>query len=122
MMMGLDPCHTGFLCCLFDSLGDCLADSGVKGVGENVIGVQLAFVDDGRERVGSGDLHLLIDVAGAAVERTAEDAREREHVVDLVREVASAGADNSSAGFLGEVGHDLGCGIRHRKGDSPSQR
>ena len=41
------------------------------------------------ERLGGGDLHLLVDRRRAHVERAAEDEREAEHVVDLVRDSPS---------------------------------
>jgi hypothetical protein len=44
--------------------------------------------------VAGGELHLLVIVARAHVERAAEDAREREHVVDLVRVVRAARRDH----------------------------
>ena len=47
---------------------------------------QLFIRDTGRDRLCRRELHLLIDVACADVERAAENAREREHVIDLVRD------------------------------------
>ena len=41
-----------------------------------------------------GELHLLVDGRRADVERTAEDEREAQHVVDLVRIVRTAGAED----------------------------
>ena len=43
-------------------------------------------------RVHGGELHLLVDRRRADVERAAEDEREAQHVVDLVRIVRAAGA------------------------------
>ena len=46
------------------------------------------------QRLGRGDLHLVVDRAGADVQRAAEDVGKAEHVVDLVRIVAAAGGDD----------------------------
>ena len=46
------------------------------------------------QRPHAGELHLLVDRGGADVEGTAEDEREAEDVVDLVRVVGAAGGDD----------------------------
>ena len=46
------------------------------------------------ERLGGGDLHLLVDRRRPHVERAAEDEGEAEHVVDLVGIVGAAGGDD----------------------------
>ena len=51
------------------------------------------------------------------VQRSAEDAGEGQHVVDLVGEVGAAGAHHGGAAGLGLVGHDLGHGVGHGKDD-----
>ena len=55
--------------------------------------------------------------ARAHVERSAEDAGECEHVVDLVGEVAAAGAHDFDASCKRFVGHDLGNGVCHGEYD-----
>ncbi len=62
------------------------------------------------------DLHFLVDHRGAHVERSAEDEREAQHVVDLVGKVRPAGAHNRvRASCLGHIGHDFGIGIGQRQ-------
>ncbi len=62
------------------------------------------------------ELHLLVHRRRADVERAAEDEREAQHVVDLVREVGAPGGDDRvGARRLGDVGHDLGLGIGERQ-------
>jgi hypothetical protein len=52
----------------------------------------------------------------AGVERAPEDAREGEHVVDLVRVVAAAGGDDRREA-VGLLGPDLGVGVGHGEHD-----
>ena len=82
--------------------------AGSNGRGDDVIGaeaVRLAAIGRGDllrhllarelgQRLGGGDLHLLVDRRRAHVERAAEDEGEAEHVVDLVRIVRAAGGDD----------------------------
>ena len=44
--------------------------------------------------VGGGQLHVLVDLGGAHVQRAAEDVGEHQHVVDLVRIIRPAGGDD----------------------------
>ncbi len=72
--------------------------------------------------VGEGlrgrDLHLHVDRGRLHVQRPAEDVREAEHVVDLVRIVRSSGRDDHVVADAGHVlGRDLRIGIRHREDD-----
>ena len=55
----------------------------------------------------SSDLHLFVDLGGANVQRAAEQAWEGQYVVDLVRVVRTAGADNGSASFFSQSRVDL---------------
>src|SRR5690606_22280360 len=48
----------------------------------------------GGDGVHTGDLHRLVDAGGAGVQRTAEQVREAQRVVDLVRVVRAAGGDD----------------------------
>ena len=59
--------------------------------------VRLFGVGQVGDRVHHGDFHFAGDGAGAAIERAAEDIREAQHVVDLVRVVRTAGADDGVA-------------------------
>ena len=47
-----------------------------------------------RQRARRRHLHRFGDAAGVDIERAAEDEREAEHIVDLVRVIAAAGADD----------------------------
>ncbi len=68
------------------------------------------------DRAHRGELHLVVDGGGADVERAAEDEREAEDVVDLVRKVRAPGRDDAvGPRRLGHVGHDLGLGIGERE-------
>ena len=65
------------------------ATARLKTLGTMYSGPEPILRDHGRDRARRGELHRLVDAARADVQRAAEDAREREHVVDLVRVVAS---------------------------------
>ena len=70
-----------------------------------------------RQRFRRRDLHLFVNVARAHVERAAENAREREHVVDLVRIVAASGGDDPCAARLRRVGEYLRRRVRAGEND-----
>ena len=72
--------------------------------------------DQGGERVGGGELHALGDRGGVDVDRAAEDAGEREHVVDLVGEVGAAGRDHARVA-VGDLGVDLGVRVGQAEDD-----
>ncbi len=68
----------------------------------------------GRKRLRSGKLHIIIDGFGAHVEGAAEDEREAEYIVDLVGVVRAAGRhDHVRAGFLGQLVFDLRVRVGH---------
>ena len=50
---------------------------------------------------------LVGDFLHAVIERTTEDAREGQGVIDLVGEVAAASGDDSRAGCFGAIWHDF---------------
>ena len=64
-----------------------------------------------------GDLHFLVDIAGAHVKCAAEDAREGQNVVDLVRVIAPAGRDDLRAARLRIFREDLRRRVRAGKDD-----
>ena len=99
-------CHSG---------GDARGDGGVERIRENTVGSQSC--NGFRQRVGRGDLHLVGDPCGLTVKGAAEDAGEGEDVVDLIWEVAAAGADDGGSSPACFIGHDLGGGIGHREDD-----
>ena len=68
-----------------------------------------------RDRVDGGMFHFLVDPGGADVERAAEDERETQDVVDLVREVGTPGADHRVGARLARlVRHDFRVRIGQR--------
>ena len=74
---------------------------------DDVVGVALVVRNQRSDGMRSSDLHLLVDLGGANVQRTAEQAWEGQYVVDLVRVVRTAGADNGSASFFSQSRVDL---------------
>ena len=87
------PRDTGVLRRLGDSLRDRRRDPPVEDTRHDVVGGQLVVRDDSGQRLGGRKLHRRRDLACPYVERSAEDAGESEHVVDLVRVVRPAGRD-----------------------------
>src|SRR6185369_3808350 len=76
------------------------------------------FARQGGERVGGGDLHRIIDCAGAYVERAAEDIREAEDIIDLVGIVRAAGGDDGVGTHLTYfLRGDFRIGIGHGEDD-----
>ena len=72
-----------------------------------------------RDRLGGGDLHLLIDLAGTYIKRAAKDVGKAEDIVDLVRIVRAPGGDDRvGPDLLGLFRHDL----RHRVGHGENDR
>ena len=86
-------------------------------VGRRHFGAHLFFGQVGN-LAHAGQLHLLGDFGGAAVERTAEDVRKAQHVVDLVRVVRAAGRhDAVGAHRLGQLGANFWLGVGQRQDD-----
>ncbi|MCY1218873.1 hypothetical protein D9M72_308270 [compost metagenome] len=79
--------------------------------------VQLGFGQLG-DRLHAGQLHRFRDLGRAAIERAAEDIREAQHVVDLVRVVRTAGRDDAvRARGLGHFRADFRLGVGQRQDD-----
>ena len=112
-----DAGNAGSLGSLGDGSGDSLADTRVKCLRNDIVGAQLLVGDQVGKSLGGSHLHFLVDVAGANVERTAEDAGERQNVVDLVRIVAAAGGNDGSAARLCLVRENLRRRVRAGKDD-----
>ena len=71
-----------------------------------------------RQRLGAGDLHLVVDRAGMDVQRPAEEIGEPQHVVDLVGIIRPPGGhDGVLADGVGFLGGDLGVGVGHGEDD-----
>lgn len=77
----------------------------------NDVGLAQVALHRRRDSLSRGNLHLDGDVLEMMVDDASEDAWEHEGVVDLVREVAAAGADDGYACFLGLDWVDLGVGV-----------
>ena len=65
--------------------GDVRGDARVERACDDVLLVELCLVDEIGDGLCCGHLHLFIDCLGAYVEGAAEDTREGQQVVDLVR-------------------------------------
>ena len=71
-----------------------------------------------RQRLGGGDLHLLVDPRRADIERAAEDKREAEHIVDLVGVIRPPGGDDRIGPRRLRFGRgDLRIGVGHGEDD-----
>ena len=71
------------------------------------------------ERARRRHLHLLVDLGGAHVERAAEDEREAEDVVDLIRVVAAPRGDDR---VVADGAHLVGGDLRIRIGEGEDDR
>ena len=80
------------------------------------VGGDVPFRQFGQSQ-GGGQFHLFVDVLRTRVQRAAEDAGEAQNVVDLVRVVAAARADDCGAGGDRHVGEDFRNRIGHREDD-----
>ena len=86
-------------------------------VGRGHFGAHFFFGEVGN-LAHAGQLHFLGDFGGAAIERTTEDVRKAQHVVDLVRVVRAASRhDAVGAHRLGQLGANLRLGIGQRQDD-----
>ena len=94
-----------------DRLGHRLGDAAVEHARDDVVRVQLVRRDDAGDRLRGGELHLLVDRLRAHVERALEHAREREHVVDLVRVVRAPGGHDRDVARATSSGWTSGTGL-----------
>ncbi len=107
-----DTGHTGIAGSLCNGICYRTDDLLVERHRHDILRVQLLIGNAGRDRLSRCQLHLVVDVAGAHIQRPAENTRESQHVVDLVRVVRTAGADNgSSAPSLRPSGQISGTGF-----------
>jgi CubicO group peptidase (beta-lactamase class C family) len=111
--------------------GDAVLDGGAADRGRHALddaAVEHARHHERRRQLGGahglgdrdrcGQLHVLGDVGGVHVERAAEQAREREHVVDLVRVVAATGGHHRGQP-VGGSGGSRGSGWPSRTRSGP---
>ena len=81
-------------------------------------GIRDVFLGKISQSMCRSQLHLFVNGGGTHVERSAENKRESENVVDLVRIVgASGGDDDVGAGGLGFFVGNFRIGIRHSEND-----
>src|SRR5215212_9472171 len=99
---------------LCDRLGDCGRDALVEDARDDVVLGEFLLGYHVGDRPGRSELHVLVYLAGAHVQRSAEDAWEAQDVVDLVRVVAAARGDDPGVpqGLLGPY---LRVGVGHRE-------
>ena len=97
-------------------------DQEVRAEGRRLFGIGLGgdvrrlLARKRRDGADGRHLHLLVDGARAAIERSPEDVGEAEHVVDLVGEIRAPGADHGVGPRLaGDLRHDLGRRIGERQ-------
>ena len=78
--------------------------------------VRHIFARHFRQRLGTGDLHFVVDGPGVDIQRATEQVREAQHVVDLVRIIRTARGDNCvGAHGVTLFRGNLGIGVRHGK-------
>ncbi len=99
-----------------DGTSDARRNVLVEHAGDNVLLAQLFGRDTTRNCLGGGQLHRFVDVAGTHIQRATEDARECQHVVDLVGIITAPRGDDPRVSFR-LFRHDLGHGIGQRKHD-----
>ena len=109
----LDSAHTCVSGCFCHCLGNCLCHTFVKRIRDNVICVQLFFVDKTGDGIRCCHLHFIVDVLCSHIQRTAEDTRECQNIVDLVGEIASSCSHNGCSCCLCQVRHDLRYRVCH---------
>ena len=65
-------CRSGFQRGAGDGFGDQAGDAAIEDAGDDVVPVQVLRLDDRRDRVGGGQLHVIIDRPCANVQHAAE--------------------------------------------------
>ena len=80
----LDSRYAALSCCLCNGCCHRIFDTRIKGCREDVVCVQLFIAYQACDCVSCCDLHFIVDIRCSHIERSAEDAREAEYVVDPV--------------------------------------
>src|SRR5699024_8361862 len=101
----------GASCGVGDGLGYGGAYPLVEGQGDDVVGGQFLIGNEVCQSLGSGHLHLLVDVGSPDIEGAPEDAGESQDVVHLVGEVGTAGGDDLGAASLGLIRENFRGGV-----------
>jgi hypothetical protein len=83
----------------------------------NDIGLRQISLDIRSDGLSGCDFHVDADVLQLVVDDAAEDAREHQRVVDLVRVVAAPCGDDGHARLMGLLWVDLGVGVRQSEHD-----
>ena len=84
----------------FNSFSYQLGNLGVKCFRHNVVFVQFIIRNQTCNGIGSSKLHLFCNLCGTSFQGTLEDTGESDNVIDLIREVASAGSYDFCTGNL----------------------
>ena len=103
----LDSCDSGLSCSLSYCFCHSFCDSLIEGIRDDVVSGDLVIRDQICDGVGSSHFHLVIDIRCAYIQSSAENTRESQNIVDLVREIAAAGTNNSCASLFCQIRHDL---------------
>ena len=108
----LDSCDSGLSCSLSYCFCHSFCDSLIEGIRDDVVSGDLVIRDQICDGVGSSHFHLVVDIRCAYIQSSAENTRESQNIVDLVREIAAAGANNSCASLpLPSSGMISGVGV-----------
>ena len=86
-----------------DGCGDDRSDAFVEGVGDDVVFGQFVIADQGGDGVRRSQFHVFVDAACPDGQGAAEDAREDHDVIDLIRCVRPASADDFGTGRFDAV-------------------
>lgn len=100
--------HAVCYCRVENSLGHRNFNSFVKRFRKNIVGVKFVVGNNACDCFGCGDFHVFRDFSRFCVKCAAENPRERQNVIDLIREVAAPRADNLCARLFRDVGQDFG--------------
>ena len=72
----------------------------IQSTWDNIIYAQLFITYQGSNRICSGNLHFLIDIACVNIQGTTEDTRECQNIVDLISKITAPGSYHEGTGML----------------------
>ena len=90
----LNSRYAALSCCLCNGCCHSIFYTRIKRCRQDIVCIQFLVAYQSCNCVSCCDLHFIVDVRCAHIERSAEDAREAQYVVHLVRIIASSCADN----------------------------